>query len=77
MCLGKFGSTFLANDERSNQPSSISSDKNVIDLLIVVDGHELLNSATLSKDSEVSHKLCCLFVYSDRLTVEENENMLG
>ena len=74
--LHQLGSALLANDQWPNKSASISSNVDAIHLLVVVDRDELLDATTLPKQAHVANELCCLLVYSHRLTIEPDEYML-
>lgn len=74
--LGHLWAALLNNDQRPNEPAAICGNEYCIHLLILVNGNELLDSPSLSQESEILHELVWLSVHTNRLTIEVNHVVL-
>ena len=76
MCLSELWLAFMTHDKWPHKSSTIRSDEDVVQALIVVDGDELLDPSALPQEAHIPDKLSCLLVDTYRLTVQEDQDVL-
>ena len=76
MRLTKLRLAFLTDNEWSHKSAAICRNVDAVNLTVVIDGDKLLDATALPQQAHISHELYRLLVDTNRLTVQEYQDVL-